>query len=276
MKKVLKIISGFLSAVITLTLLPALCSADTIVLKDGQSVEAEKVNEREENIIFYLHGLKMRVPKEAVLRVVKIHKAASAPPAIITGNTAEERNTPGCIVPAKKTITIRPLPSEKPSDDQPEKSRPEIRWSGFRNLRWATGRSNFGPLKEVGSASVLEEIKEYVRENEDLKMGKARLDLIVYSFWRHQLYALTILISGQANYRALRNEVFNRFGVGLKNDQSRERYFWSDLYSDRILKYDEAERSGLFWMRSKELDRRHQLSQIKAASTDLRAGKQRP
>jgi len=276
MKKDLRIISGFLSAVITLTLLPALSSADTIVLKDGQSVEAEKVNEREGNIIFFLHGLKMRVPKDAVVRVVKTHNAASAPPAIIRGNIAEERSTPGRIVPAKKATTIDPLPTEEPSDDQPQKNRPEIRWSGFRDLRWSIGPSTFGPLKEVESAAVQEGIKEYVRENEDLKMGKARLDSIVYSFWRHQLYALTILISGQANYRALRNEAFNRFGVGLKRDQNRERYFWSDLYSDRILKYDEAEQSGLFWMRSKELDRRYQNSQIKTPSTDLKAGKHRP
>ena len=161
MKKGLKIINGFLSTVITLTLLPALSLADTIVLIDGQSVEADKV-------------------------------------------------------------------------------------------------------------------KEYVRENEDLKMGGALLDSIVYSFWRQQLYAPTIWTRRQSNYRALRNEAFNRFGVGLKRDQNRECYFWSDLYRDRIMKYEDADQSGLFWMRSKELDRCYQISQIKTPSTDLKAGKQKP
>jgi len=109
-----------------------------------------------------------------------------------------------------------------------------------------------------------------VRENEDLKMGKARLYAIVYSFGCQQSYAPAIWTRGQSNYRALRNEALNRFGVGLKRDQNRECYFWSELYSDRIMKYEDADQSGLFWMRSKELDRRYQLSQMKEPSVYLK------
>ena len=63
------IIIGFLWTSISVTLLPALSSADMIILKDGHSIEAENAYEREGNIFFYLHGLKMRVSKDAVLRV---------------------------------------------------------------------------------------------------------------------------------------------------------------------------------------------------------------
>lgn len=102
-------------------------------------------------------------------------------------------------------------------------------------------------------------------------MGKARLDSIVYAFWRHKLYAVTIRATGHANYLALRNEVFNRFGIGHRSDQNRERYFWTDRYSDRMLKYVDADQSGLFWMQSKELNRMHQLSRIKTPATALKS-----
>ncbi|MDH4010150.1 MAG: hypothetical protein OEU55_05495, partial [Desulfobacterales bacterium] len=74
-----------------------------------------------------------------------------------------------------------------------------------------------------------------------------------------------------ANYLALRHEVFNRFGIGHKRDQNRERYLWSDPYSDRVLKYIDADQSGLFWMRSKELNRMHQLTHIKTPPTSLKS-----
>lgn len=271
MKNGFKIINGFFWATISLTLLPALSSADMIVLKSGQSIEAKKVFEQEGNIFFYLHGLKMRVSKKAVLRVTKTNNAEPASPAGIKGSTSEDRNRSNRTVQVEKIIETESLSAKNPAGEQTKKNQPEIRWSGFRDLHWAIGRSTLGRLTEVESGTDQEEIKEYVRANEDLKMGKAQLDSIVYAFWRHKLYAVTIWAAGHANFLALRNEVFNRFGIGHKSDQNRERYLWSDPYSDRMLKYVDADQSGLFWMRSKELNRMQQLTQIKTPSTALKS-----
>ena len=271
MKNVFKIIDGIVWATISLMLLPPLSSADMIVLKSGQSIEVEKVYEQEENIFFYLHELKMRVSKKAVLRVTQTNNAEPALPAGIKGSTAEDRNRSNRIVQVEKIIETESLSVENPAGEQTKKNQPEIRWSGFRDLRWAIGRSTLGRLTEVESGTGQEEIKEYVRVNEDLEMGKAQLDSIVYAFWRHKLYAVTIRAAGHANYLALRHEVFNRFGIGHKRDQNRERYLWSDPYSDRVLKYVDADQSGLFWMRSKELNRMHQLTHIKTPPTSLKS-----
>lgn len=270
MKKRFKIKNAILLAAISLVLQATLSPADMIVLKDGQNIEAEKAYEQEGNIFFYLYGLKMRVSKKAVLRVTKTNNAEPASLAGIKGSTAEDKNRSNRRVRVEKIIEDGPLSVETPAGEQSKKKQPEIRWSGFRDLNWAIDRSTLGRLTEVESGTGREEIKEYVRANEDLKMGKARLDSIVYAFWRHKLYAVTIRAAGHTNYLALRNEVFNRFGIGHKSDQNRERYLWSDSYSDRMLKYVDAEQSGLFWMRSKELNRMHQLPQIKTPSTSLK------
>jgi hypothetical protein len=266
MKKRFNIINGFVRTAIFLMLLPALSSADVILLKDGQSIEAEKVYEGEGNIFFYLNGFKMRVSKNAVLRVTKTDSVAPASPSGNRGSSVEDGNTSNPFVQAEQTIEREILRAQNSSAKQGKKNRPEIRWSGFRNLCWAAGRSTLGRLKEVESGPGRDQIKDYVRINEDLKMGKARLDSIVYSFWRHWLYAVTIRATGHTNYLELRKAVFNRFGIGHRSDQNNERYLWTDVYSDRILKYDAADKSGLFWMRSKELNHRHCLSQIMTSS----------
>ena len=266
-----KLMPGLFWSAVSLMLLPALSSADVIVLKDGRSIEAQKVFEQEGNLFFYLQGLKMRVSKKAVLRVLKTNEAELASSAPIKGDTAQEINEPGPGIGAEKAIENESLPRENLSREQTKKYQPETRWSGFRDLRWAVGRSTIGRLQQIEPETGQDEIKEYVRTNEDLKMGKARLDSIVYAFWRQKLYAVTIWITGHANYLALRKEVFNRFGIGHKSDQNQERYLWSDPYSDRMLKYVSTDQSGLFWMRSKELSRMHQLSQLKTPSTYLKS-----
>lgn len=252
-------------------LLPALALADVIILKDGRSIEAQNVYEQEGNIFFSLQGLKMRVSKKAVIRVTKTKKAAPAAPIKINESSPENKNRSGRRIQFAETIESESLVSEKFSREETKKPQPETRWSGFRDLRWAVGRSTLGRLQLIESETGEDEIKEYVRINEDLKMGKARLDSIVYAFWRHKLYAVTVWITGQANYMALRNEVFNQFGIGHRSDQHQERYLWSDPYSDRMLKYVAADQSGLFWMRSKELNRMHQLSQLKTPATYLKS-----
>ena len=269
MKKRFKTRSAILLAAISVVLQPTLSPADLIVLKDGQNIEVEKASEQEGNIFFYLHGLKMRVSKEAVLRVTKTNNAEPASPAGIKRNTSKDRNWSSRLARSENAIEIETLPAVNPSAKQTKQFRSEIRWSGFRDLRWAIGRSTFGRLIEIESGTGGEEIKEYVRADEDLKMGRARLDSIVYAFWHHKLYAVTIWTTGYNNYRAMRNEVFNRFGIGHRSDRNRERFVWSDPYSVRMLKYDSVAKSGLFWMGSKELNRRHQLSRIKTPSTGL-------
>ena len=302
MKNGLKLTSGVLFAAIIITLLSPLSLADTIILKNGQSIEADEIDEREEDLIFYMQGLKMRVSKAGVVRIVKTHKTDAAVPTRINRKAAVDQSpsdklmqtekavkinpspskkpirthakpkrASNQVVPAKKKMKVDPQPSEKPSDRQTGKIRSEIRWCGLRDLRWGIGRHTLGMMQEIESRTDQTDIKEFVRKNEDLKLGKAQLDSIVYAFWRHRLYAVTIWISGHDNYLALRNEIFNRFGVGLKSDKNTERYLWSDTYSDRMLKYVEADQTGLFWMRSKDLNRRYQLSQIKTPSTVLKA-----
>ena len=256
---------------IFIMLLSAFAFADTIVLKHGRPIRAEKVWEQDGHIFFYLHGVKMRVAKTEVHRIVSTNQASPAPSAITNNNKAASIKAQKHTNTNKRSIKVEPLQIEEPAGVKTKEPLIGVRWSGFRDLSWGIDRSTFGKLKEVETASRLVEIKEYVRANEELKMGAARLDSIIYAFWRQKLYTITLWVEGSANYLALRHEIFNQFGAGLKSDQNQERYLWSDRYSDRMLKYVAADQTGLFWMRSKEIDSLYRLSQIKVPSSYLEA-----
>lgn len=271
MKKDCNLIKGSFAIAIFLILLPAFSFADTVILKHGRPIQAEKVWEQNGHIFFYLHGVKMRVAKKEVHRIVITDRASPHPQASTSNNKAADIKTPEPTNTDEKAIKIEPLPIEKPAAVKTKKPLKNAGSNGFRDLRWGDGRSTFDKLNEVESRSGLAEVKEYVRTNEELKMGAAQLNKIIYAFWRHKLYTITLWVEGRANYLALRHEIFNRFGVGHKSDQNQERYLWSDHYSDRMLKYIAEDQTGLFWMRSKELDSLYRLSQIKVPSSYLEA-----
>ena len=123
---------------------------------------------------------------------------------------------------------------------------------------------------ELNTNTGLEEVKEYKRKNDELTMGDANLKSIVYAFWRDQFYTVTIRTEGNADYIALRREAFKRFGKGQPSKQSHERYLWSDVSTDRMLKYVQEEQEGMLWMRSKKIDRQYKLTKLNVPSSYLK------
>ena len=271
MKKDRDIIKCIFMTAIFLILFPTLSFADTIILKHGRPIRTEKAWEEDEHIFFFLHGLKMKVAKKEVHRIVKTDPTSPTPSVSTNNNNDSGLKVKKPTNTTTQTFKVDPLPIEKPAVEITKKDKKCVLWSGFRDFRWGIERSTFDKLREVETSNQLAEVKEYARAKEDLNMGNAHLKSIIYAFWRDQLYSITLWVEGNANYHALRHEIFTRFGAGSRNDQNQERYLWSDPYSDRMLKYISEDHTGLFWMRSKELDSQYRLSQIKIPSSYLEA-----
>ncbi len=63
-----------------------------------------------------------------------------------------------------------------------------------------------------------------------------------------------IWVDGNPGYARLQQAVLDRYGPGTKNETGLERYIWRDNTTDRMLEFDEKLNTGIFWMRSKNLD----------------------
>jgi hypothetical protein len=110
----------------------------------------------------------------------------------------------------------------------------------------------------------LDDVIEYLRPTDILKIGDAKLESINYAFWRDQLYTVTFWTKGHANFILLRDEVFKEFGAGRKVNSTGERYLWSDTVSDIMLEYIKDGSYGMLWLRSKELDGQCKSSRVKS------------
>ena len=247
--------------------------ADTVVLKNGRELKVAKTWQEGDQLCFIFHGMKAGIPQSKISRIE---------------NDSDDRNTSI----ARKNIVKDDLKridrksaedvtrgqaegtAQTDSDSSgaviPTQPCPAIRKDGFCDLQWGRTASSVEGLRIRQSISDLDDVVEYVRSIDFLKIGDAALESVVYSFWQDQLYTVTVWTRDYSNFIALRDAVFKEFGPGIRNDSTRERYLWSDALSDIMLDYTQDGRYGMLWLRSKELDRRCKSSQLKGPASYLK------
>ena len=247
--------------------------ADTVVLKNGRELRVEKTWPEGDQLCFIFHGIKARIPQskisciesdsddrnKTIARKNKTkddskrisHKSAEAVTRGQAENTAQMAlNTSEAAIPAETCSALRK--------------------DGYCDLQWGHKVSGVDGLKKRQTISDLDDVVEYVRPKDILRIGDAALQSVIYAFWRDQLYTVTIWTKGYSNYTALRDAVLKEFGPGIRNDPARERYLWSDALSDIMLEYIQDGRYGMLWLRSKEMDRQCRSSQLKGHASYLK------
>ena len=254
-----------LKVVIFVFLLIPAALADTIVLKNGRELKVGKTWSEGDQLYFIFHGMKAVIPQSKISRIesdpddgeeTKVHKnkpkddlknigrkpAEDVRLGLSEDITQMDLNSSGAAIPAEPCSALRK--------------------DGFCDLQWERDVTSVEGLKKKQTVSDLDDVVEYVRPKDFLKIGDAALESVVYAFWRDQLYTVTVWTRGYANFTALREAVFKEFGPVARNDSTRERYLWSDVLSDIMLDYIQDGQFGMLWLRSKELDRQCRSSQL--------------
>jgi len=116
--------------------------------------------------------------------------------------------------------------------------------SGFRELPWGTK-----PQSDMEETTYVfffpGQGKAYIRKNEYLHLGGAKLEKIVYCFWKDKLYSVLVVTEeGSENWLLLKEAVFEKFGEG---------YDWEGSETEMHLDYIEELRKGRLEMDSKEI-----------------------
>jgi len=266
-KKIIPTVVIFIFFIVPATL------ADTVVLKNGRKLRVEKTWPEGDQLCFIFHGMKARIPQNKI-------SCIQSDSADRNKTIAHKNKTKGEL----KKISRRS--AEAVTGGQPEnteqmalntsgaaiatESCSALRKDGYCELQWGCNVSDVDGLKKRQTISDLDDVVEYVRPKDFLKIGDAALQSVIYAFWRDQLYTVTVWTKGYSNYTALRDAVLKEFGTAIRNDPARERYLWSDALSDIMLEYIQDGRYGMLWLRSKEMDRQCRSSQLKGHASYLK------
>ena len=259
---------------VLLVLSPNFISADTVILKTGETIETRKAWEQGDKIFFDLHGLILSVDKKNVQQIKRSK--------LDRNDSSSNPNKKKAVLSKRHNETRRKKvwhngniqkPSSPCLSNASDGALKPGNLNGFRDLRWGQKESSVEGLQKIDTQPDLDGIREYIRPDDVLKIADAELKSIVYSFWYEKLYSVTIWTEGRHNYFALREEVFRRFGKGRKSNKHEERYIWSEEKTDRMLEYLESGEFGLLWLRSKVLDRQFKLSELSGPITYLKSTK---
>lgn len=247
--------------------------ADTVVLNNGRVLKVEKTWQEGDQLYVIFHGMKAGIPQSKIIRIesdsddrnktivrkdenkTDLQRMSRESAEDVTRGHPEDTaqialNTSGKTIPTESCFALRK--------------------DGFCDLQWGRMVSGVDGLKKRQTISDLDDVVEYIRPKDFLKIGDAALQSVIYAFWRDQLYTVTIWTKGYSNYTALRDAVIKEFGPGIRNDPARERYLWSDALSDIMLQYIQDGRYGMLWLRSKEMDHQCRSSQLKGHASYLK------
>jgi hypothetical protein len=257
------------AAVLILILIPPAVRADILYLKNGRQLKVEKAWQDTDQIWFILQGLKASIPQSRVVRIESGHEGPEKfrPPA----NQGDADKKRIAARPAEKLLPNQ-LNQAAGSQTQllPKQKGLVLRRDGFDDLKWRIRLFAVKGLEKRSTDSGLDDVVEYTRPTDVLKLGDAALTTVVYAFWRDQLYTITLWVQGPGNYTALRTAVFEQFGEGAHVEGTGEKYLWSNDLTDAMLKYDNENRSGMLWMRSSRLDRKIKLAKLSSPTSYLK------
>ncbi len=149
----------------------------------------------------------------------------------------------GCIVLAGGVVCAKSPGTFKP-DSEPD---------GFRGIKWGQDISTVDDLVFVSTDPAFGGIDLYVRKGDEMKMGGAELDRILYGFWKDKLSSVIIYTKGYVNWDSFKAVVFEKFGKGYQGNKYIEEYVWGGEKAMMMLDYNEFSKEGMLLMWSKEI-----------------------
>lgn len=122
---------------------------------------------------------------------------------------------------------------------------------GFRGIKWSTFNTqvpNLKLIKEEGN------FKEYIKTDDSMQIGKAKLEKITYRFYKDQFESVLVETKGKENFENLKIVTIERFGEGKKIDENE--YLWEGQVTTIYLKYQQVEEKGILKMISEEMKKK--------------------
>jgi hypothetical protein len=231
--------------------------ADTVILNTGEAFTTSHAWEAGEKIRFNMHGLIVSVNRADVATLISGPNGQSDP--------SEKNTPPSAAAPPENRLpdfaATEPHPGATTSPSKNKEKQPSpgastsIHGTGIQNLDWEATPDSIPGLVKIKTDPLYGGIDQYHRPDENLRIGTARLDGIVYGFWRNQLYTIMFWANGRPGYLKLAETVRTHYGGGTPSTTGQERYVWLDRDTDRMLEFDKQLNTGIFWMRSHDLQR---------------------
>ncbi len=129
-------------------------------------------------------------------------------------------------------------------------AKPRSEPKGFRDIQWGTSISALGDMERIEpDKSSNSDLAWYIRKDDTLAIGKAKLEKIFYSFWMGSFESVWIDFKGDENFETLKKELFERFGKALESEELMK----DGEASSKLPKIEHGEEFYAWWGKDTEM-----------------------
>jgi len=134
--------------------------------------------------------------------------------------------------------------------------KPGLEPGGFNGIKWETELLTLKEMKSYRKDPSHGGIHFYLKAGDGYKFKNGKLIPIQYGFWREKFYIGMVMTDQVSDFEALKESVFEKFGVGAKPFINKEEYLWIGKDATMALRYDENLRKGTYYIRSNSMEKR--------------------
>ena len=130
--------------------------------------------------------------------------------------------------------------------------------NGFRDIKWGTPISNLKGMKCIKKEGTSKEgfYITAIKENEDLKIGDAKVDKIEYCFWNGKFYTVGVEFTGLDNLEFLKKYVTDKLGpplpslpgFSISSGNISNIFMWQSKDCNIMIYYYEKKKSSIVFM----------------------------
>jgi hypothetical protein len=156
----------------------------------------------------------------------------------------------GCSFSLKKTEIPCYVPNEK---CRLVSFKPGLEPEGFNGIKWETDLLSLEGMKPFEKNWRRGGIDFYKREGDTFQLKNGKSIPIQYGFWDKRFYVGMVTTESAADWNALKEVVFSKYGEGAKPFQNKEEYLWIGKKAFMALRYDETSNEGLYYIKTESM-----------------------
>jgi len=133
--------------------------------------------------------------------------------------------------------------------------KPGLEPEGVNGVKWEAKLSTLEGMKLHRKDLSYGGVEFYRREGDTFKLGNGKLAPIQYGFWREKFYIGVVTTQSLADWNALKEVIFNKYGEGAKPFTNKEEYLWSGKKAVMVLRYTDFLKEGIFYIKSDSMEK---------------------
>jgi hypothetical protein len=133
--------------------------------------------------------------------------------------------------------------------------KPGLEPQGFNGIKWETELTALDRMKFCRKEPSHGGIDYYLRVGDGYKLRNGKLLPIQYGFWREKFYVGIVMTERASDWDALKESVFEKFGVGAKPFTNQEEYLWIGKDATMALRFDRHLNMGTYYIRFHSMEK---------------------